>query len=73
MTLEHLSQAPESIELDLAHTLSCNSNLITDLFQRCAVITVQTESPLHNFALFRIEFVHPAVDDVIDVRLLRTP
>lgn len=71
MTLQHLPEVLQRIQLYLAYSLSRHTNFLTDLLQRRTPASVQTEAALNNRALLVIEFTNPSVDDVIDVVPLR--
>jgi hypothetical protein len=67
VTLEHLAQILERVELNLPHSLPSNTNLIANLLKRCAPVTVQTETPLDNGALLHAELANPVIHNVMHI------
>ena len=73
MTLQHLPEVLQRIQLNLADTLARHTDFLTNLLQRRAPASVQTEAALNNRALLVIEFTDPSIHDVVHVVPLGAP
>ena len=72
MTLEHLAQVPERINLNLPNPLPGYTNLSADLLERRSPVTMQTETPLYDSSLLFAEFTNPVIHDVMHIVCLGT-
>ena len=64
MTLEHLPEIFQRVQLYLPHTLARHTNFLANLFERRSPVTMQAEAALDNRTLPVIEFTDPMIDDV---------
>ena len=67
MTLEHLAQILERIELNLPYSLPGYTNLLANLLKRCTPVTVQTKTPLDNGTLLLAELANPVIHNVVHI------
>ena len=71
MTLKHLPEILQRIQLYLPYTLARHTNFLANLLQCRSPASVQTEAALNNLALLVTELTDPSIDYVVHVVPLR--